>query len=120
MYRARYFNDATFNALQLIEDVARKYNLTMLEVALRWLVHHSALKPALGDGDGIVVGVSCFEQLQGNLRDIRKRPLPEEVVRVLDVAGSLTGGAEANYWHGEIAYNYVLEATTSKVAGRVD
>lgn len=42
-YRARYFQDATFDALRLIEPVVEKHNLTLLEVAFRWLIHHSKL-----------------------------------------------------------------------------
>lgn len=34
MYRKRYFKDATFDALRLIEPVVQKHNLTLLEVSL--------------------------------------------------------------------------------------
>ena len=44
MYRFRYFKDATFDTLALIEPVVEKHGLSMLEVAFQWLVHHSALK----------------------------------------------------------------------------
>jgi aflatoxin B1 aldehyde reductase len=87
MYRDRYFKDATFDALRIVEPVAEKYNLTLLEIALRWCVHHSALKTrAKGGNDGVIVGVSSFGQLEGNLKDLEKGPLPEEVVKTLDEA----------------------------------
>ena len=35
MYRKRYFKDATFDALRLIEPVVQKHNLTLLEVCCR-------------------------------------------------------------------------------------
>ena len=81
-YRERYFQDATFDALRLIEEAAKKHDLTLLEIALRWVVHHSKLNVKDGN-DGVIVGVSSLSQLQGNLRDLKKGPLPEEVVKVI-------------------------------------
>src|SRR5437870_99061 len=64
MYRARYFKDNTFEALRIIEVAAQKHGLTLLETALRWCVHHSALKIKDGN-DGIIIGVSGIDQLKG-------------------------------------------------------
>jgi aflatoxin B1 aldehyde reductase len=87
MYRDRYFKDANFEALALVESVAEKHRLTLLEIALRWTVHHSELKTrAKGGNDGVIIGVSNFGQLEGNLKDLEKGPLPEEVVKALDDA----------------------------------
>jgi aflatoxin B1 aldehyde reductase len=85
IYRDRYFRDATFDSLQLIEPEIQKHNLTLLETALRWCVHHSALKVMDGN-DGVIIGVSSLKQLEGNLRDLEKGPLPEDVVQALDQA----------------------------------
>jgi aflatoxin B1 aldehyde reductase len=87
MYRDRYFQDATFLALQHIEPVVEKHNLTLIETALRWCIHHSILKFAKdGGNDGVIIGVSSLKQLEGNLADFDKGPLPDEVVNVLDEA----------------------------------
>jgi aflatoxin B1 aldehyde reductase len=87
MYRDRYFKDATFQALKIAEDAAQKHNLTLLEIALRWCVHHSELKTRLkGGNDGIIIGVSSLKQLEGNLADLEKGPLPDDVVKALDEA----------------------------------
>jgi len=87
MYRDRYFKDATWDALRIVEPVAQKHSLTLLEIALRWCVHHSELRTRVqGGNDGVIVGVSSFAQLQSNLRDLEKGPLPEEVVKALDDA----------------------------------
>ena len=68
MYRFRYFKDATFDALALIQPIVKKHSLSMLEVAFRRLVHHSALKmQKKGGNDGIIMGVSRFGQLEMNL-----------------------------------------------------
>lgn len=72
-YRKDYFQEGTFDALRLIETVAQRHNLTLLEVALRWVVHHLALRINNGR-DGVVIGVSSFAQLEGNLSDLERVP----------------------------------------------
>lgn len=98
MYRDRYFHDTTFQALQHVEPVVKKHNLTLVETALRWCVHHSILKLAGGGNDGIIIGVSSFTQLETNLRDLEKGPLPEEVVQALDEAWGLFAYKGPSYW----------------------
>ncbi|KAH0843119.1 Aflatoxin B1 aldehyde reductase member 2 [Fonsecaea pedrosoi] len=98
LYRGRYFQDPIFNALAIIQPIAEKSGLTLLETALRWCVHHSALK--LTDGnDGIIIGVSSLKQLDSNLTDLEKGPLPEEVVKAIDEAWDSLKSRAANYFH---------------------
>ncbi|KAI4237990.1 MAG: hypothetical protein L6R40_005801 [Gallowayella cf. fulva] len=106
MYRKRYFKDSTFDALRLIEGTAQKHNLTLLEIALRWCTHHSALKMQNGGRDGVIIGVSSFGQLESNLKDLEKGPLPEEVVKTLDEAWLITKATTPNYWHLDLEYTY--------------
>jgi aflatoxin B1 aldehyde reductase len=99
MYRERYFKDATFEALRLIEPVAQKHDLTLLEIALRWCIHHSDLKTRVkGGDDGVIIGVSSFAQLEGNLKDLEKGPLPEDVVKALDEAWLISKATTPNYF----------------------
>ena len=99
MYRDRYFQDNTFLALQHVSPVVAKNNLTLLETALRWCTHHSMLKLKDGGNDGIIIGVSSLKQLEGNLADCEKGPLPEEVVKALDEAWEeYMKGRGASYW----------------------
>lgn len=106
MYRKRYFKDATFDALRIIEPVAQQHNLTMLEIALRWCTHHSALKIQEGGRDGVIIGVSSLDQLKSNLADLEKGPLPDDVIKVLDEAWMITKPTTANYWHLDLQYTY--------------
>lgn len=106
VYRKRYFKDSTFDALRLIEQTAQKHNLTLLEVALRWCTNHSALKMHDGGRDGVIIGVSSFSQLESNLKDLEKGPLPEEVVKTLDDAWLMTKATTSNYWHLDLKYTY--------------
>lgn len=106
LYRTRYFKDATFDALRLIEPVAQKHNLTMLEIALRWCTHHSALKMQNGGRDGVIIGVSSLAQLESNLKDLEKGPLPDDVIKALDEAWLITKPTTTNYWHLDLKYTY--------------
>jgi aflatoxin B1 aldehyde reductase len=104
-YRNRYFKDATFDALRIIQPVAEKHGLTLIETALRWVLHHSALNVVDGH-DGILIGVSSLEQLKMNLGYLEKGPLPEEVVKALDEAWLVAKATSPPYWHGELKYTY--------------
>lgn len=105
-YRSRYFKDGTFRALQIAERAAEDSGLTLIETALRWMVHHSGLNIGQGGNDGIIVGVSSVEQLENNLDNIEKGPLPEAVVKALDEAWEASKQDSANYWHGDLEYTY--------------
>lgn len=105
MYRARYFKDSTFEALKIIEPVVMKHRLTMVETALRWVVNHSTLNVKDGN-DGIIIGVSSYEQLEENIKDCQKGPLPQEVLDALDQAWKVTAPDTPNYWHLDLKYTY--------------
>ncbi|KAK9478627.1 NADP-dependent oxidoreductase domain-containing protein, partial [Lipomyces japonicus] len=111
-YQSRYFRDGYWSALDIIQPVVEKNNLTLLEVALRWLVHHSILKLGSADslkGDGIIIGVSSLSQLDADLDAIEKGPLPQDVVDVLDEAWILVKKDIGPYWHGKLEYSYKFD-----------
>ena len=54
--------------------------ISLQEASLRWLMHHSALR----EGDAIIVGAKRVDQLEANVADARKGPLPQAVVDVFD------------------------------------
>ena len=97
MYRERYFKDANFEALRIIEPVAGKHELTLREIAFRWCVHHSKLNVTNGK-DGVVIGVSSMKQLKENLEDLEKGHLPKEVFEALDQAWQVTKPSCPLYW----------------------
>src|SRR5206468_2705742 len=91
--------------LQTIEGAVEKAGLSMIETALRWVVHHSALKIKDGN-DGVIIGISSLPQLEENLNHLEKGPLPEEVVKALDEAWAIAKPDAANYWHKDLTYTY--------------
>ncbi|KAI7779911.1 hypothetical protein LA080_000234 [Diaporthe eres] len=58
----------------------RAHALPPVEVASRWIAHHSALS----ENDGIVVGASRLAQVGDTVTNIRRGPLPQEVVVLVE------------------------------------
>ncbi|KAE8422024.1 NADP-dependent oxidoreductase domain-containing protein [Aspergillus pseudocaelatus] len=86
-----------FDALDIIRPVAKKYGLTEAECAFRWLCYHSGMKKE--KGDAVIVGASSAAQLEQNLTDMEKGPLPEEMVEALDAAWLRVKGVVPKYFH---------------------
>jgi aflatoxin B1 aldehyde reductase len=97
MYRARYWTESYFKALKVVDEAAEKAGLTMAEVALRWVSHHSQMKREYGDS--VIIGASSVKHLEQNLLDLEKGPLPDEVVKSLDEAWGVVKGEVYKYWH---------------------
>ncbi|KAI0702745.1 Aldo/keto reductase [Earliella scabrosa] len=96
-YRNRYWNEPYFRALEQIEAVAQKHGLTMAEIALRWISHHSLMKREFGDA--VLIGASSLQHIEQNLIDLEKGPLPEEVLQVLDEAWLAVSPYATPYFH---------------------
>jgi aflatoxin B1 aldehyde reductase len=86
MYRGRYFHECYFSAVEMLSKEAEKQGISMLEVAFRWLLHHSALNMGARGNDGIIIGVSSLEQLTANLKALEKGPLPEDLLAKVEEA----------------------------------
>lgn len=97
MYRQRYWNDTFFDTIEQLKPIAQAHNVTIVEIALRWMVHHSQLKRE--HGDAIIIGASSAQQLQQNLEAFEKGPLPEEVVQAVDGAWERVKAVQPKYFH---------------------
>ena len=88
-YEERYLNrDEMFAALNAIGDAASAAGITsVLEAAVRWTQHHSAVDASLGDA--ILIGVSRIEQLEPIMRASKQGPLPDAVVEAFEVANDI-------------------------------
>lgn len=58
----RYWNEPYFKALEIIKQAADKAGLTMAEVALRWISHHSLMKRE--HGDAVLIGASSLNHIE--------------------------------------------------------
>ena len=97
MYRARYWNDTYFGALDIVKPIAALHNLTMAEVALRWMTHHSLLGKECPDA--ILIGASSTKHISQNMKDLEKGTLPDSVVKALDRAWDSVKPLAGRYWH---------------------
>lgn len=95
-YRTRYWNDAHFDALDKIRPLAQKLDIPTAEAALRWMIHHSALKKE--HEDAIITCASSAKQLEENLISLTKGPLPEELVQAFEEGWKTTKGVAAAYF----------------------
>ncbi|GAW23334.1 hypothetical protein ANO14919_128900 [Xylariales sp. No.14919] len=96
LHLQHHWNEGYYDALDIIRPVAQKLNLTVSEMALRWLTHHSALKRELNDA--VILGAGSVGNLESNLTDLEKGPLPEEAVKALDDAWFVCKPRASKYW----------------------
>ncbi|KAF2476183.1 Aldo/keto reductase [Lindgomyces ingoldianus] len=96
MYRARYWHNEFFDALEILRPAAAMHGLRESECALRWMMHHSQLKRELGDK--VIIGASSEEQLSQNLKDFELGPLPEDVVEALNKGWEVCRGNAWQYF----------------------
>lgn len=105
--RGRYFRDGIIEGARLIREAAEARGLNPLEVAMRWLVHHSQLRLLEGEErDGVVIGFSTLQQLRDNLDYLEKGPLDEEVLAVVERAWKEAKGDMEPYWQLPMVYTY--------------
>ncbi|OTB01825.1 hypothetical protein M426DRAFT_14133 [Hypoxylon sp. CI-4A] len=68
------------DGVRAFDERARRLGAAPLEVAIRWLAHHSLLR----EDDGIVVGASRTAQIVELVGFVEKGPLTEELVRLAE------------------------------------
>ena len=73
-----------FAALDEISHASQAENLSVLEAAVRWTQHHSAIEGELGDA--VLIGVSRLEQLEPIMRASSNGPLPDSVAQAFEKA----------------------------------
>ncbi|KAI0804323.1 NADP-dependent oxidoreductase domain-containing protein [Xylaria sp. FL0064] len=119
--RGRYFRDGIIEGARIIRQAAEETGIPPLEVAMRWLVHHSALRGGNGGGqegrDGVVIGFSSLEQLRQNLDSLDKGPLGPELLDALERAWRVARPDAGAYWLTPMVYTYdTQEALFGKAA----
>lgn len=67
-------------AIREFEARVKTHDLTSLEVAIRWLAHHSALS----ESDAIIVGASKAIQVTRTVELMRRGPLPDVILPIVE------------------------------------
>jgi aflatoxin B1 aldehyde reductase len=82
-YRERFWKEKYFKTLETYSLLCKEFNLDPVEVALRWLNHHSELVHA--SDNGIIIGASSYQQASTNLEFLTRPPLPDLLVQELEL-----------------------------------
>jgi len=98
MYRARYGNERLFDGVAVVREAVAKAAVPMADASLRWALHHSELRPDLGDG--VIFGVSSVKQAAQNIAACSAAALPGDVVAAYEAAGQLAAGSAEAYFRG--------------------
>jgi len=80
--------------LKTLKKISAKHSLTLIEVALRWIVHHSALQA----NDGVILGATALDHITENISALEKGPLPKDVVDEAEEAWRTTKEFCETYW----------------------
>ena len=108
-YRRRYWRASTFDAVELLQrtlqEVYGKDEVSLVQASLRWMIHHSCLKPggielnqyfqfsyfpfsflslSPPHPDGIILGCSKIEHLT-NLDFCKEGPLDQSIAIIIGV-----------------------------------
>lgn len=90
-YAMRYFNDRNFDAMEVLQAAAGQAGLSLLELAVRWLLSRKAV-------DSLILGASKAEQAKQNLSFFDKEPLTDRILLAeCDKAWALLKGSYFNY-----------------------
>jgi len=92
--RKIYEKQEMFDAYGILQKVIEPLQISGTEAALRWVVYHSVLQ----DGDGVVLGASKVSQMEKTLTDIKKGPLPDEVVEAIEKMWSIVEPVAPKYY----------------------
>ncbi|TGJ83871.1 hypothetical protein E0Z10_g4874 [Xylaria hypoxylon] len=75
-----YGSEDVLDAVKRFDTGTRALGLTPLEVSVRWIFHHSKLT----DDDCVLLGASKVEQIIENAASIRKGPLSDDVLPLVE------------------------------------
>lgn len=89
LYSKFYLKPSIIEATDKALAVASQHGIGGHAAALRWTVHHSALKK--DQGDSVLLGASSPEQLESNIDMVEEGPLPADVVAALEAVYDAVG-----------------------------
>jgi len=81
-YVDRYWKKEYFDVLRELQDACADSGLKPVAVAMSWLINHSRMDAARGDG--IILGASSLDHLRQNLAACEQAPLDASILDILD------------------------------------
>tara|TARA_B000000437_G_scaffold95522_1_gene69450 strand:+ start:1301 stop:2596 length:1296 start_codon:yes stop_codon:yes gene_type:complete len=98
MYKNRFWNEAYFEAVEVIRKAAEEEGITPTEASLRWMYYNSKLSGK--KDDAVIIGASSIAQCRENLLASRKGPLSEKLVNAFDEGYELVKSVQPPYFRG--------------------
>ncbi len=91
LYLNRYWHPAYFDAVDELQEIARRSGRSLIDLSLSWLRHHTAV-------DCVILGGSRVEHLEQNLQAFENgAPLPADVLAGLEKVWLDLRGVTPNY-----------------------
>jgi len=96
MYSAQFYKESYLQALEELEVVGQKHSLTLAQIALRWIAHHSELKRE--HGDAIIIGGKTLSNIENTLDFLDQPPLPAAAIEEVEkISRNIIKDAPAYY-----------------------
>jgi aryl-alcohol dehydrogenase (NADP+) len=98
-WKARYFNEATFDVIDILREEAHKLGTTCVALAIRWVLEQPNVT-------SVIIGPRSVEQLEGNLAALDVNPAEETMERLEEAtepAESYLDYMQANHFARRLA-----------------
>ena len=82
-YLERFWKKSYFDAIEVLQDISEREGLSMIRIALIWILRYSFLKGP--SGDGVIIAASNLRQWECNLNSLDGE-LPGKVLEAVDQA----------------------------------
>ena len=89
-YYQRYWNDDSFNAMEQLSDIAASFDMSLLELSLRWCVSYDYVT-------SVIIGVSRMEHLEQNIALLEKGALTADILEQCDEVWKSLSGNRFSY-----------------------
>jgi len=91
-YYKRYWNDESFAAMESLTEIAKRHDMNLLELALRWCISFDYV-------NSMIIGISRPDYLPQNLSYIEKGALSAEILMQCDEVWKSISGNRFSYHH---------------------
>jgi len=99
LYKEMYWKKSIFDEVEALRKLSEKFKISMADISMRWLIHHSALSEERGDA--IILGASKLSHVKANLEMAKGAPLPADLVKDIDLIWSRLGKSGVHVeWRG--------------------
>ncbi|KAI8814990.1 NADP-dependent oxidoreductase domain-containing protein [Cladochytrium replicatum] len=84
LYRLMFMRPWYLDFIEKWGGISDRTGISKAEMAMRWIVYHSALDAE--HGDGVIIGANSMDQLRSTIAGLRKGPLPDDIAKQIEAA----------------------------------